>query len=146
MTTRSRPGMLVAATCVAATLVACASTGKSGGGTLAGTSWQLVRFQGGDGAVLTPDDPSKYTLTFNADGSVQARFDCNSGRGIYTLNPPSGLEFGTVVMSRTECPPPSLYGDLARRWSYIRSYVIRDGHLHMSMMADGGIFEWAPAR
>ena len=35
---------------------------------LAGTSWQLVRFQGSDGLVLTPDDRSKYTITFGTDG------------------------------------------------------------------------------
>ena len=31
---------------------------------LRGTSWQLVKFQGGDGTTLTPDDRSKYTLDF----------------------------------------------------------------------------------
>src|SRR5262245_41954310 len=29
---------------------------------LEGTSWKLARFQGGNGAALVPDDPSKYTL------------------------------------------------------------------------------------
>lgn len=39
-------------------------------GTLAGTSWQLARFEGGDGAVRVPDDKSKYTLSFGADGGI----------------------------------------------------------------------------
>ena len=32
--------------------------------TLAGTSWRLVKFQGGDGQVLAPDERSKYTLFY----------------------------------------------------------------------------------
>jgi hypothetical protein len=35
---------------------------------LGGTSWQLVKFRGGDGTVLTPDEKAEYTLAFNADG------------------------------------------------------------------------------
>ena len=31
-------------------------------GSLARTSWQLVKFQGGDGQTLTPDDGAKYTI------------------------------------------------------------------------------------
>ena len=44
---------------------------------LGGTSWQLVRFQGSDDKLLTPDDPAKYTIAFGTDGSVSARIDCN---------------------------------------------------------------------
>jgi hypothetical protein len=29
---------------------------------LGGTSWRLVKFQGGDGLTLTPDDKAKYTI------------------------------------------------------------------------------------
>jgi hypothetical protein len=35
---------------------------------LTGTSWQLVKFQGSDGATLTPDDRSKYTIEFTDGG------------------------------------------------------------------------------
>jgi hypothetical protein len=39
-------------------------------GDLAGTSWQLVKFQGSDDTTLTPDDKSKYTsLSQRMDGS-----------------------------------------------------------------------------
>jgi hypothetical protein len=29
---------------------------------------------------------------------------------------------------------------------YVRSYVIKDGHLFLSLMADGGAYEFEPAR
>jgi para-nitrobenzyl esterase len=62
---------------------------------LAGTSWQLVKFQGGDDTVLRPGDKSKYTLSFAADGSVGARIDCNRGRGTWKSSGKGQLEFGT---------------------------------------------------
>jgi hypothetical protein len=49
---------------------------------LGGTSWQLVRFQGGNDMLLTPDDPAKYTIALGTDGSVSARIDCNWARNL----------------------------------------------------------------
>jgi para-nitrobenzyl esterase len=42
---------------------------------LGGTSWQMVKFEGGDGTTLIPDSKSKYTITFGTDGRVSARID-----------------------------------------------------------------------
>jgi len=56
---------------------------------LAGTSWRLVQFRGGDGQILTPDDRSKYTFQFNSDGSLVVRLDCNRGRGTWKSPEPS---------------------------------------------------------
>lgn len=67
---------------------------------LAGTAWQLVKFQGGDGAVKTPDDRSKYTITFTADGRVSVRFDCNRGNGRWKGTPPE-LLFGPLALTGT---------------------------------------------
>lgn len=111
---------------------------------LAGTSWQLVRFEGGDDTILTPDDRSKYTLAFNPDGSLVARIDCNRGRGTWRSNGPNHVELGPLALTRAMCPPGSLHDHLVRQWEYIRSYVIRDGHLFLALMADGGIYELEP--
>src|SRR4030095_14846243 len=50
---------------------------SSGDNSLSGTSWQLVRFQAPDERIVTPDDKSKYTITFGSNGRVTARVDCN---------------------------------------------------------------------
>lgn len=110
--------------------------------TLAGTSWRLVKFQGGDGKVLTPDDRSKYTLAFGADGAVSARLDCNRGRGGWKSAAPGQLEFGPMAITRAACPPGSLHDHLVRQLPYVRSYVIKDGRLFLSLMADGGAYEF----
>ena len=112
--------------------------------TLNGTSWQLVRFQGGDDAVLTPTDGSRYTITFGDDGRVSARIDCNRGSGTWTSSGPGQLRFGPLALTRAMCAAGSMHDKIAKDWSYIRSYVMKDAHLFLSLMADGGIYEFAP--
>jgi heat shock protein HslJ len=111
---------------------------------LQGTSWQLVRFQGGDDTVLTPDDGAKYTLQFGAGGRIAARLDCNRGNGTWQATGAGQLTLGPLALTRAMCPPGSLHDHLVRQWAAIRSYVIEDGHLFLSLMADGGIYEFAP--
>jgi para-nitrobenzyl esterase len=106
---------------------------------LAGTSWQLVKFQGGDDTTLTPDDRTKYTIEFAAGGQMTARVDCNRGRGEWTSGGPNRIEFGPLALTRAVCPPGSMHDQIVKQWGNIRSYVIRNGHLFLSLMADGGI-------
>jgi para-nitrobenzyl esterase len=112
---------------------------------LAGTSWRLVEFRNSDDTALVPDDPSKYTIAFEVDGRVTARIDCNRGVGSWRSAAPNQLEPGPLALTRAECPPGSLYDDVVERWPFVRSYVVRDGRLFLSLMADGGIFELEPA-
>jgi heat shock protein HslJ len=103
-----------------------------------------VRFQGGDGAVLVPDDGRKYTLQFGNDGRVAARLDCNRGSGTWKETGAGSLELGPMALTRAACPPGSMHDHLARQWPSIRSYLIRDGRLYLALMADGGIYEFMP--
>jgi heat shock protein HslJ len=113
-------------------------------GGLAGTKWQLVSFKGGDETVLTPDDPAKYTLSFESDGRLAARIDCNRGSGTWKSAAAPQLELGPMALTRAMCPPGSLHDQLVKQLPFVRSYVLRDGHLYLSL-ADGGIYEFAPA-
>jgi heat shock protein HslJ len=127
------------------TTAAASQPPQAAGPPLAGTAWQLVRFQGGDGKVLTPDDPSKYTVAFDNNGNLTARVDCNRGRGTWTSSGPGNLQFSPMALTRAMCPPGSLHDQIARQWTNIRSYVMKGGHLFLSLMADGGIYEFEPA-
>jgi para-nitrobenzyl esterase len=113
---------------------------------LGGTSWQLVSFQGGDGTVLMPDDKAKYTIAFVADGNVNVQFDCNRGRGTWTSPGPNQLQFGPLALTRAMCPPGSLHDHIVRQWPFVRSYTMKDTHLFLSLMADGGSYEFEPMR
>lgn len=98
-------------------MAACASApSKESGSELADTSWQLIRFQGNDDTLLTPDDGSKYTIAFGADGRVAARIDCNRGNGTWTSAGPSLVRFGPLALTRAKCPPGSLHDRIVRNW------------------------------
>jgi len=57
---------------------------------------------------------------------------------------PHQLQFGPLALTRAQCPPGSLHDRIVKQRGYIRSYVMKDGHLFLSLMADGGIYEFEP--
>lgn len=121
---------------------------------LVGTTWQLVAMQSMDDAqgTVQPADPSRYTLTLGADGRAAFRLDCNRANASWqrtpaAADPRSGqLSFGPIASTRAMCPPDSLEPRLLRQLPYVRGYLLRDGQLHLSLYADGGILSWAQAK
>jgi para-nitrobenzyl esterase len=73
------------------------------------------------------------------------RFDCNRGRGSWKSSGSGNLEFGPLALTRALCPTGSLHDELVRQWPYVRSYLVKDGRLFLSLMADGGTIEFEPA-
>lgn len=128
-------------------LVGCAQALQGSPGALGGVVWQLVKFQGGDGKVLTPAG-EKYTLEFGSDGRARARVACNRGSGTFKTDGNSRIEFGPMAVTRAMCPPGAMdmHDHILKQLPYVRSYVIKDGRLVLSLMADGGIYEFEPAR
>ena len=112
---------------------------------LSGTSWRLVKIMSMDDRVDLPDEASKYTLDFRADGSVAILADCNRGMGSWTLESASQLHFGPIASTRALCPPASLSETYLAQFEWVRSYVMRDGHLFLATMADGSIIEFEHA-
>jgi len=118
---------------------------------LAGTEWRLVEFQSMDDAAGTqrPSDPALYTMSLQGDGSVAMRLNCNRATGTWQAQAgPEGASgvftFGPLAATRALCPPPSMDERVTSQASYVRSYVLKDGKLYLSLMADGGIFVWEP--
>jgi heat shock protein HslJ len=111
---------------------------------LVGTAWKLVKIAYGDDSTHTPDDPEKYTLSFLADSRVVARIDCNRGNGTWKSPEPGRIEFGLMATTRAMCPPGSLHDRVVRDLPNFRSYLLKDGKLFLSLMADGGIYEFEP--
>jgi para-nitrobenzyl esterase len=124
-------------------LVGCASKQVSLAG-IGGRSWQLVKFQGGDGKVLMPDDKTKYTVAFENNGNLSVRFDCNRGNGSWILNGPNQVRFGPLALTRAMCPAGSLHDHLVKQWPFVRGYSVTGGNLYLSLMADGGRYEFEP--
>ena len=98
--------------------------------------------RGGDGSLARPDDGAKYTLRFEPDGILTARIDCNRARGGWKSSQPGRLELGPMAATRAQCPPGSLHDQLMKQFPFVRSYIVRDGKLYLSLMADGGTLEF----
>ena len=137
--------MLVLASVAIACAVSSAATQKSAGGnSLSGTSWRLVKFQGPDERTFTPDDKSKYTITFGNDGRVRVRVDCNRGSSTWRVNAKGELQFGSWSRTSAKCGPGSLHDQIVNEGAAVRNFVIKDGHLFLSGMEGGGYYELEP--
>jgi heat shock protein HslJ len=126
------------------------AAGSQPGVSLAGTHWRLVEFQSMDDATGTqrPRDGTLYTMWLHGDGSVTMQLDCNRARGAWSVeaseDASSGrFTFGPLASTRALCPPPSMDQSILAQFPYIRSYLLKDGRLYLSLMADGGIYVWA---
>jgi para-nitrobenzyl esterase len=140
--------MLLLAACATSTPPATPTAGAAAApapANLEGSSWRLVQIAMSDGVTRPAIERSRYTIGFGKEGVLNVRFDCNRGRGSWTSSAPGNLEFGPLALTRALCATGSLHDELVRQWPYIRSYVIRDGRLFLSVMADGGIIEFEPA-
>ncbi len=118
---------------------------------LAGTAWMLVELQSMDDAIGTtrPEDASRFTLRLNDDSTAAIRLDCNRATGVWIAEPsadPSNgrFEFGPLATTSALCAPPDLDERIAAQLPYVRGYLVRDGRLYLSLMADGGILAWQP--
>jgi para-nitrobenzyl esterase len=103
-----------------------------------------VKIQSMADSTFTPSDPSRYTITFGADGRASLRVDCNRGSATWTSEASGHLVFGPASMTKVMCPPESLYNRVVRDLPYVRSYILRGGKLHLATMADGAIYELEP--
>ncbi len=116
---------------------------------LTGTSWELTSIQSMDdkqGTTAVPD-PTKFTVTFGADGNAHFQLDCNRGNGSYQAEPSdddtSGtLTFGPIAVTMMMCPQPSLDQKVSSALGAVRTYLFKDDQLYLSLMADGGILAW----
>lgn len=119
---------------------------------LGDTEWRLVEIQslGDDVASQRPADPSRYTMRLSRDGSVAMVLNCNRGNGTWkaiaaTDRISGSFEIGPLAITAALCPAPSLDERLAAQLPFVRGYLLRDGRLHLSLMADGGVLVWEPA-
>ena len=146
MDTIRRAGTLLAALLLAACATRTETRQQDATPQLEGTSWQLVEFQGGDGATLTPDDQHGMhdSIRCQRPGHRAHRLQPRA-RHVEVIRTDQ-IEFGPLALTRAMCPPGSLHDQIVRQWGYIRSCVLKDGHLFLALMADGGIYEFEPTK
>jgi heat shock protein HslJ len=131
----------LAISCLFLTAVATFAGAQRSSGALSGTAWQLVKFQGPDERTFTPDDKSKYTIKFGADGRVVARVDCNRASSTWRATAKGELQFGSWSRTSARCGAGSLHDQIVTEGAAVSSFAIKDGHLFLSGMAGGGYYD-----
>lgn len=141
---------LLAAVALVATSACAGLPGARPSTPFADTKWQLHAIRSmsdAQGSTQVPE-PHRYTLRFGADGRANLRLDCNRGSATWQATPASdhtgALTLGPIAATRALCPPPHLDERIIRDLAYVRSYRLIGGKLFLSLMADGGIYEWHP--
>ena len=134
-----------------AALTASGGNAKTGSDPLTGTTWQLTSIESmspEEQPTTKIDDPSKYTVTFGEDGQAGFRVDCNRGNSTWKTDDGAtdsgAMTFGPIALTRMMCPQPSEDAKVAAALGRVRSYLLSDGKLHLSMEADSGIMHWEP--
>jgi heat shock protein HslJ len=114
---------------------------------LVGVVWEWTRFVGGDDTIVEVEDPARYTLTLNEDGTYEVLADCNRAGGGYTLKT-SLLNLLPGPMTLVECGPGSLYDEYVRMLGDVRTYVRPSGsdQLVLNLFADAGNLFFRPAQ
>jgi heat shock protein HslJ len=102
--------------------------------------WQSTLLE--DNISLKPEVSENYTLTFAADGTVNARVDCNLMGGTYLRDGASltiQLTHGTLAM----CPPGSLDTEFKRQISEVRRMVLDGNTLRLDLAGDRATMTFA---
>lgn len=109
---------------------------------LLANTWQWVGFTN-PVEKYAIETPQNYLLTFNADGTVNIKADCNNAIGSYTLDG-STLSIQVGPMTMAACPTDSLSDKYVGYLGYAAIRFFQDGHLFIDLFADGGTLEFAP--
>ena len=96
------------------------------------------------GTSISVPDSNKYILDFALEGKISVQADCNKGKGSYKIHGES-LSFGPIALTKMMCPDGSLDNQFLQDLSFVRSYSLQNGHLFLSLMGNGGTYEFAPS-
>lgn len=114
------------------------SPDPAGKKTLEGTYWKATELVGRP--TPTPEADREAHLLFQPARRLSGSDGCNRFTGGYQLLG-DAITFGQMAG-----PAQSMHDQIVKQWANIRSYVIKDGHLFLSLMADGGIYEFEPIK
>ena len=111
---------------------------------LTGVVWQWQGSAYSDDTEATPDDPSRYTIEFNDDGTAGIKADCNMVRGEYTTDG-STISIALGASTKVACPDDSLDAEFLRDLEGAATYAVDSGELRIDIKFDSGSMRFAPA-
>jgi heat shock protein HslJ len=145
----AQPALTAASPTTAAPAATAAPAGTAAptpAGDLTANPWQWVSFTDPKGQVKI-EKPENYLLTFNKDGTLAIKADCNNAAGTYTIGTRASssidIKIGPTTMAA--CPAGSRGDQFVRLLGGAAIYFFKDGELYIDLFADGGTMALAPA-
>jgi heat shock protein HslJ len=129
-------------------VAACTTAASPSGPSLTGGTWQLAGFTEVVPAaanVIPEAEKSKYTVTFNTDGSVDVVADCNNSSGTYVAtSTPGAMKITLGPTTLAFCPEGSLSDAFLVKLQLVTSYEYAGSDLILAQ-SDGGTMSFSPA-
>ncbi len=103
---------------------------------LTGTTWEWVSTTDPNG-VTAVNNPTRYTILFNADGTANIKADCNNVSATYTADS-SSISIVPGPSTLAACPEDTLDQQFLAGLTNAAIYFFQEGDLFMDMQADSG--------
>ena len=128
--------------------LALSACGTGSSPTLTGTLWQWTAMQTtvpASQSAVPPSDVSKYTITFNTDGTADIKADCNNVTANYTT---SGNDLTITLGASTlmYCGDASQDTIFLTSLGQVGSYTLEDGGLQLIFPGDNGKMDFRAGR
>ena len=108
-----------------------------------GGAWQWQSTQHADGSTIVAADPSRYTVTFQPDGRVMIRADCNTVLGSYMVSG-AALRIQLGPSTLVGCPPDSQADQFTADLARVSGYAVADGNLQLKLGPGGDQMVFSP--
>ncbi len=112
---------------------------------ITGLTWNLGAIETASGTV-TINDPSRYTVVFNADGTANVQADCNVGSMGYTTGADGALTMTPGPMTRAFCGAGSFDQMFLGGLTNAMTYRIEGSNLYIDMLYESGTLFFAPTQ
>jgi heat shock protein HslJ len=111
--------------------------------TLTNVPWEWVSTTDPAQGTVAVNEPSRYVILFDDDGSAAIRADCNNVGASYTTDG-SSISIVTGPSTMAACPPDSLDSQFLTQLTNAAIYFIEVGNLYLDQTADGGTMRFVP--
>lgn len=121
---------------IAVLLVVVHSASRAGGmpdtEDITGEHWKWHQSLYNNDQKSIPPDPSHYTVTFHADGTLSIRADCNRGGGAFSTEG-KRITIEVTHSTRAMCPPESLEQAFIKDLNAAEVFFFSDGNLYIDL-------------
>ena len=111
--------------------------------TLTSTPWEWISTTDPAQGTVAVNDPSRYVVLFNEDGTAYIKADCNNVQATYTVDG-SNISIAPGPSTMMACPPDSVDSLFLQQLSAAAIYFINGGNLYLDLPADSGTMRFVP--